>query len=117
MKRCSRGESLPAPIAERVRQLVENVGEPMALSILGISRPTLGRVCGALRIYPGTRALIEQRLATPDASVGARGPGGGRATIPTSAPASRNAGLGDLLRTESIAATDSKAAPSKRSKP
>jgi hypothetical protein len=42
-------------------------GEGAALTLLGISRPTLVRACGQLPLYAGTRALIEQRLGTvPD---------------------------------------------------
>lgn len=64
MKRFTKGTPLSDEIVQKLRHLVGREGEGAALSLLGISRPTLGRACGQLPLYAGTRALIEQRLET-----------------------------------------------------
>ena len=46
--------------------LVDRDGERVTLARLGISRQTLARCLGGLGLYPGTHALIRQRLDVLD---------------------------------------------------
>jgi hypothetical protein len=72
MKRFTKGEPLSEDLVDQLRHLVDERGELAVLKILGISRPTLGRACGHLGLYAGTRALIEQRLAQQEGAADAR---------------------------------------------
>jgi hypothetical protein len=58
-----RGEPLPEIDRERVRLLVEQRGEGATAEALGIERRTVARCLAGLPLYPGTRALVRERLA------------------------------------------------------
>jgi hypothetical protein len=64
----ARGEPLSEPQRVRVLGLVERFGESVAAQKLGIERRTLARVLAGLPLYPGTRALVGQRLEGADAT-------------------------------------------------
>jgi hypothetical protein len=61
----SRPTRLPLSEADRarVRLLVELRGESRAAALLGVERRTLARCLAGLPLYPGTLALVTQRLA------------------------------------------------------
>jgi len=63
VKRATNSAPLPEPVIDRIRELVKSQGEPAALAILHISRPTLGRACGRLPLQHATRFMIETRVA------------------------------------------------------
>ena len=54
----------PAPVEhrERVREMIATIGEPATVAELKISRPTIGRILGALPVKEGTLALLRERL-------------------------------------------------------
>lgn len=58
----SKGIPLTPSERDRVAALVRAQGERGALEQLGISRQTLARCLGGLPVYPGTIALVVQRL-------------------------------------------------------
>lgn len=58
---------IPEPLRRRVAALVEADGERRTAARLGISRHTLARILGSLRLYAGTHALVRQRLDTVEA--------------------------------------------------
>lgn len=59
-----RVNGLPASTEERARieAIVRQHGEAVALAMLGVSRPTLGRLMGGLSCQRGTLAMVRQRL-------------------------------------------------------
>ena len=52
-----------ADIIEAVAALVRERGEPEAIRLLTLSRLTIARVLGGLRVRAGTLALVRERLA------------------------------------------------------
>lgn len=65
-KNDAKGLPLAPSERERIAALVRESGERVALEQLGISRQTLGRCLGGLPVYPGTIALVVQRLDKGD---------------------------------------------------
>lgn len=66
----SHGAPLPDPIRRRLAALVASDGERLTVARLGISRQSLARALAGLALYPGTHALIRQRLDALDAAGG-----------------------------------------------
>jgi hypothetical protein len=58
----SHGVPLPDVLRRQIRELIENDGEALTVARLGISRLALARAVAGLPLYPGTHALIRQRL-------------------------------------------------------
>jgi len=61
---CMRHAALPVskPDRDQITALIRDNGEPATIARLGISRQTLYRVVAGLPVYPGTHALIRERL-------------------------------------------------------
>ncbi len=66
----SHGASLSDPIRRRLAGLVARHGERQTVARLGVSRQSLARALAGLALYPGTHALIRQRLDALDAEGG-----------------------------------------------
>lgn len=62
MAHATNGDSLSRRDRDRIKGLLDKLGEVAALEALGISRSTLGRCLGGLSIHRGTIALVSQRL-------------------------------------------------------
>jgi len=56
------GEPLPEIDQARVRALIRERGERDAAAALKVSDRTLVRCAGGFPVYPGTRALVRERL-------------------------------------------------------
>jgi hypothetical protein len=61
--------SAPAPggfardlVADALRRLIAEKGEVEATRIMGLSRPTIGRLVGAMSVQPATLIVAAQRL-------------------------------------------------------
>lgn len=49
-------------VADALRALIEQVGEPRATQIVGLSRPTVSRLVARLGVNPASLAIAAQRL-------------------------------------------------------
>ena len=57
----------PADLTARVRLICEQHGVSGAHAMLGVSRESLARIAGGLRVLPGTIALVQAQLEKIDA--------------------------------------------------
>lgn len=57
------GKPLPDDDRAAVTELIRTAGEVQAAELLDVSRHTLGRLVGGLRVQRGTAALVAQRLS------------------------------------------------------
>jgi hypothetical protein len=68
--------SIAAPLSDPLRNaladLVRREGEHATVRRLKISRQTLARALAGLRLYPGSHALIRERLANIDTEASAQ---------------------------------------------
>jgi hypothetical protein len=63
---------LPEPLRQALADLVRQCGEHATVRRLKISRQTLARALAGLRLYPGSHALIRERLANIDIDASAQ---------------------------------------------
>lgn len=49
-------------VAQALRELIDRVGENRATEIVGVSRPTMGRLAGSMSVKPATLFMAAQRL-------------------------------------------------------
>lgn len=68
----SHGAPLPDPLRRRIAALIERDGERLTVRRLGVSRLSLARAVAGLPLYPGTHALLRQRLDAEEAEGDAR---------------------------------------------
>jgi hypothetical protein len=57
-----RGPSARHLVADALRQLIAEKGEAEATKFMGLSRPTIGRLVGAMSVQPATFVVAAQRL-------------------------------------------------------
>lgn len=57
------GKPLREDHRAEVTELIRTAGEQQAAELLDVSRHTLGRLVGGLRVQRGTAALVAQRLS------------------------------------------------------
>jgi hypothetical protein len=53
---------------KRLKALIAAKGTCLAAELLGLSRPALERAAGGLPIHRGTRALLDQQIASRDSA-------------------------------------------------